>query len=170
VFLDATSFPLHSRSRSAVYHWRKTIGKKLGYRRAEEGGQAAEKSTRWLKNLRELLSEYTVRRAGISAGASWPAFSVAAWVVCCVVSRSRAPSAICAKRWFGGNLSFALWRLGGICAQKSVFKRGAVEPANNGVHLLLVRGVDKSKSFGFLRFGVANNFDRVCDQIVCGKP
>jgi hypothetical protein len=64
----------------------------------------------------------------------------------------------------------ALWRLGGVGAQKPVFERGAVKAADDRLHLIGSRRFDKCETLRFLRFVIADHFDGVCHQIFGGEP
>jgi len=57
------------------------------------------------------------------------------------------------------------WRLSGIGAQQSALQRRTIEPADDGLHLLLVGSVDEGEAFGFLGLRIADDLDRVSDQV-----
>lgn len=90
--------------------------------------------------------------ASTAAGAARSAMTLA------VSGRTRA--------WTGGSGgSLRLGGLRGVSAQEPIFERSPIEASNNRVHLFQVRRVDKRKALGLLRFGVANHFNRVRDQV-----
>lgn len=68
------------------------------------------------------------------------------------------------------TLSFKLCRLGRIRPQQLVFERGPVEPADNGLHLVRCRCLDKSEALRFLRFMIADHFNRIRNEVVCAEP
>src|ERR1700722_1859817 len=59
--------------------------------------------------------------------------------------------------WFGG--------LSGICSKQPVLQRSAIEATDNGIHFFRIWRFNESESLGLLRFGVANHFNGVRDQI-----
>jgi hypothetical protein len=61
-------------------------------------------------------------------------------------------------------------RLRRIGAEQAIFQRRAVKPADDRVHLLGVGGIDKREPLGLLRFGIADHFNRVRNQIFSGEP
>src|SRR4029077_20485026 len=67
-------------------------------------------------------------------------------------------------------LTLGLGRLGGIGPQQTVFQRCPVEAANDGVHFICVRRFDKREAFRLLRFGIADDLNRVRDQVLGGEP
>src|SRR5581483_1091149 len=67
-------------------------------------------------------------------------------------------------------LPFGPRRLGGIRAQQAILQRGAVEPADDGVHLLRVGRFDKREALGLLRFGIADDLNCVRDQVFGCQP
>ena len=84
-------------------------------------------------------------------------------------------------RWTGGmrassgttqwtHWPFGLGRLSGIGAQQAIFERSPVKAADDGVHLLRVRGIYERESFGFLRLGIADHFNCVRNQVLGSKP
>lgn len=65
---------------------------------------------------------------------------------------------------------FGLGRLSGICTKKAVFKRRAVESADDGLHLFRVRSFDEREALRLLRLGVTDYFNAVGNQVFCGEP
>ena len=65
---------------------------------------------------------------------------------------------------------FTLRRLCGIGAQQSIFEGCAVKPANDGLHLVGGRCLDKSEALGFLRFVVADHLYGIGHEIFGGQP
>lgn len=63
------------------------------------------------------------------------------------------------------RLPFRLRRLRRIRAQQTIFERCTIEAADDGVHLLRIRRIDERESLGFLRFGIADHFNGVRDQV-----
>ena len=63
------------------------------------------------------------------------------------------------------RLALRLRRLSRVRAQQPVFERSPIEPADDGVHLFVVRRVDEGESLGLLRFGIADHFNGVRDQV-----
>jgi hypothetical protein len=62
---------------------------------------------------------------------------------------------------------------GGLCrvgSKNFVFQRGSVETADNRLHLVRSRSLDKRKSLGFLRLVVPDNFDRIRDKVFGREP
>lgn len=57
-----------------------------------------------------------------------------------------------------------------IRPQEAVFKGSAVEAADDEVHFIRVRRIDKGKALGLLRFRIANNFDVVIDEVFGVQP
>jgi hypothetical protein len=57
-----------------------------------------------------------------------------------------------------------------IGAEQAVFQGRAIESADNRVHLLRVGGINEGEALGLLRFGVADHFNRVRNQIFGGEP
>jgi len=74
----------------------------------------------------------------------------------------------CRHRRFGNTLRPR--RLRRIGAQQAVFERGAVEAANDGVHLLFIRSFNKSEPFGFLGLRVADNLHGIGHQVFRVEP
>ena len=68
------------------------------------------------------------------------------------------------------HLPFRLWRLRRVGAKQAVFEWRTIEAADDRVHLFAVRGFDKRESLGFLRFVVADDLNRIRDQIVSREP
>ena len=68
------------------------------------------------------------------------------------------------------NLPSRLGRLGRVRAKQTILERSSIETTNDGVHFVRIRRVDKSESLGLLRFGVANHFYRVRDQVFSAQP
>ena len=60
--------------------------------------------------------------------------------------------------------------LGSVGPQKFVFERGAIEAANNGLHLVSSRRFDKGEPFRFLCFVIADYFDRIRNEVIGGEP
>src|SRR5689334_2189248 len=86
---------------------------------------------------------------------------VAGFSALCVWARGGwTPVAVDSRRVLSRSLA-RFWRLSRISAQQTVFERGAIKPADNGVHFLLVWRFDKSESLRFLRFRVADDLDIV---------
>ena len=56
-------------------------------------------------------------------------------------------------------------RLRGVGAKEPILQRRPVEPADDGIHLIGVRRVNKREALGLLRFRVADDFDCVRDQV-----
>src|SRR5262245_37263035 len=71
-----------------------------------------------------------------------------------------------ARRWTAGGpgLALGLRRLRRICAKQSIFERGAIEAADDRIHLFGVRRFDERESLRLLRFRIADHFNRVRDQ------
>src|SRR5579862_7096228 len=92
----------------------------------------------------------TVPEAEVSSTARWSGWS----------THMRRPSA--------GGLALGLGWLRGIGAQKTILKGRPVKAANNRVHLLGVRRVNKREALGLLRFGIADNLNCVRDQVLGG--
>ena len=65
----------------------------------------------------------------------------------------------------GPRRTFRLWRLRGIRAEQTVLKRRSIETSDNGVHFFGIRRFNKRESLGLLCFRIADNLDRVCDQV-----
>ncbi len=61
-------------------------------------------------------------------------------------------------------------RLRRIGAQKSIFQRSSVEPPNNRIHLLLIGRFNKSEALRLLSLRIADNLDRVSDQVFGRQP
>jgi hypothetical protein len=57
-----------------------------------------------------------------------------------------------------------------IGAEQAILQRRAIETADNRVHLFRVGGIDESEALGFLRFRIADHFNRVRNQIFGGEP
>jgi hypothetical protein len=57
-----------------------------------------------------------------------------------------------------------------IGAEQAVFQGRAIKPADNRVHLLRVGSIDESEALGLLRFGIADHFNCVRNQIFGGEP
>jgi hypothetical protein len=57
-----------------------------------------------------------------------------------------------------------------IGAKKSILQRRSVKPPDNGIHLLLIGRFDKSEALRLLGLRVADNLDRVCDQVFGRQP
>lgn len=64
----------------------------------------------------------------------------------------------------------ALRGLRRVCPKNLVFKRGSIEAADNRLHFFLRGRFHKCEALRFLRFVVADYFDRICYQILCGEP
>ena len=60
---------------------------------------------------------------------------------------------------------FALGRLRGIRAQEAIFERGAIEAANDGLHLVAGGRLDECEALRFLGFVVSDHFDGIGDKI-----
>ncbi len=63
-----------------------------------------------------------------------------------------------------------LRRLCGIRAEQTVLKRRPIETADYGVHLLGIRRFNERETLGLLCFRIADNLDRVCDQVFGCQP
>jgi hypothetical protein len=61
-------------------------------------------------------------------------------------------------------------RLRRIGPKQAILQRSTVEPADDRVHLLGVGRFDEREALGLLRFGVADNFNCVRDQVFGCKP
>jgi len=57
-----------------------------------------------------------------------------------------------------------------IGAQQTILKRGAIEPADDGVHLFRVGGVNEGESLGFLGLGIPDHLHVVVDEIFRVEP
>ena len=68
------------------------------------------------------------------------------------------------------TLPLGLGRLRGICPQQSILKRSPIETADDGIHLLRVRRLDKREAFRLLRLGIADHFNCVRDQVFGLQP
>lgn len=88
----------------------------------------------------------------------------------CTVGRRGAHCAHCAPqaRWWW--LAFLPGRLCRVRTQEAIFQRSPVKAADDRLHFFGVRGIDEGEALGLLRFGVADDFDRVGDQILGGEP
>ena len=62
------------------------------------------------------------------------------------------------------------FRMGGLGPQKLTIDRGAVEAADDGVHLLVIGGFDESVALGFLGLEVPDDADGVTYQVTALKP
>ena len=69
-----------------------------------------------------------------------------------------------------GSLGLWLRRLCRIGTQQTIFKGRPVKTANDRVHFLGIRRVDKREALGLLRFGIADNLYCVCDQVFGAQP
>ena len=63
-----------------------------------------------------------------------------------------------------------LRRLRGIRAEQTVLKRRPIETADYGVHFLVIRRFNERESLGLLCFRIADNLDRICDQVFGCQP
>src|SRR5271170_3865827 len=63
-----------------------------------------------------------------------------------------------------------LWRLCWIRAEQTVLKRRPIETADYGVHFLGIRRFYKRESLGLLCFRIADNLDRISDQVFGCQP
>jgi hypothetical protein len=70
----------------------------------------------------------------------------------------------------GAATILAFGRLGGIGAQKTVFEGCAVKAANDGLHFIRGGSLDKSETFGLLRFVVANDFHGISHEVFRCQP
>jgi hypothetical protein len=61
-------------------------------------------------------------------------------------------------------------RLRGIGPKQAILQRRAVKTADDGVHLLRIRRLDKREALGLLRFGIADHFNCVRDQVFGCQP
>lgn len=57
-----------------------------------------------------------------------------------------------------------------IRAEKAILKRSAVEAADDGFHLFVVRRFDEGETLGLLSLGVANDLDVIEHEVFRGKP
>ncbi len=78
-------------------------------------------------------------------------------------------------RWFGGAcgrwaLHSTLGGLRRVGPKNFIFERGSVEAANDRLHFVRCRSLDKRESFGFLRLVVPNHLNRIRDKIFCSEP
>ncbi len=68
------------------------------------------------------------------------------------------------------TLTLGSRRLGGVGSQQTAFERRSIEPADDGLHLFLVRRFDESEALGFLRLGVADYLDRIGNHCLGVEP
>ena len=64
-------------------------------------------------------------------------------------------------------------RLGGLCgigAQQAILQGSPVEAPNDRIHFLGIRCIDKREALGLLRFGIADYFNCVRDQVLGSEP
>ena len=61
-------------------------------------------------------------------------------------------------------------RLRGIGPKQAILQWSTVKPADDGVHLLGVGRLDKRETLGLLRFGIADHFNCVRDQVFGCQP
>ena len=73
-------------------------------------------------------------------------------------------------RTFNWHLAPRFRRLRRIGAEKSIFQRSSVKPPNNRIHLLLIGRFDKSEALRLLSLRIADNLDRVSDQVFGRQP
>jgi len=66
--------------------------------------------------------------------------------------------------------AFRLRRLSLISAQHPVFQRCAIEAADDGLHFFRIRCVDEGEALRLLRFGVANDFYVIVDEVFRVEP
>jgi hypothetical protein len=66
--------------------------------------------------------------------------------------------------------AFRLGRLRGIRAEQTILKRRPIEAADYGVHFLGIRRFNERESLGLLCFRIADNLDRICDQVFGCQP
>jgi hypothetical protein len=57
-----------------------------------------------------------------------------------------------------------------IGPKQAILQRSAVKPSNDGVHLLGIGRFDEREALGLLRFGVADDFNCVRDQVFGCEP
>lgn len=67
-------------------------------------------------------------------------------------------------------LTFRLRRLRRVGPEQAIFEGCSIETADDGTHLFRIGRFDKSEALRFLRFGVADHFNRVRDQVLGAKP
>ncbi len=65
---------------------------------------------------------------------------------------------------------FAFGRLRRVGAEEPVFQRSAVEPANDGLHLVGGGRFNKSEALGLLSFVVADHLNRIGYEVFGGEP
>ncbi len=71
---------------------------------------------------------------------------------------------------YNRGLALGLGRLRRIGAQKTILKGRPVKAANDRVHFLGVRRVNKREALGLLRFGVADYLNCVRDKVLGAQP
>ena len=57
-----------------------------------------------------------------------------------------------------------------IGAEQAIFERSAIKAADDQIHLFRIGCVDERETLRFLRFGVADHFDVVENQVLCVQP
>ena len=72
--------------------------------------------------------------------------------------------------WWRWALSLGSGWLRGIGPKQAILQRSTVKPADDRVHLLGVGRLDERESLGFLRFGIADYFNCVRDQVLGTQP
>lgn len=82
--------------------------------------------------------------------------------------RTRVRTSTRSRSW--SALAFRLGGLGGIGTQQAILKGRPVEAANDRVHFLGIRSVNKREALGLLRFGIADYFNCVRDQVLGTEP
>ncbi len=88
-------------------------------------------------------------------------------------SRSCGSGTLGPVRWWcalNRHLAARFRRLRRIGAEKSIFQRCSVKPPNNRIHLLLIGRFDKSEALRLLSLRIADNLDRVSDQVFGRQP
>ena len=68
------------------------------------------------------------------------------------------------------GLALGSGRLSLIGAKQAIFERGAIEAADDGIHLFRVGCVNKSKTLGFLGLRVPNHLDIVVNEVFRVEP
>jgi hypothetical protein len=63
-----------------------------------------------------------------------------------------------------------LWRLRWVGAEEPVLERSAVETADDGLHLVVVGGVDEGEALRLLCFRVSDHLDLVGHKAFRGQP
>ena len=95
------------------------------------------------------------------------AAAATATVTSCATTGSLVPAGCCLLRWW---CTFALGRLRGVGPEQFVFQRRTIETADNRLHFVLRGRFYERESFGFLRFVVTDDLNRIRDQVVSRQP